>query len=307
MNQSATSYATRSLVVLLAAMSWAGGAFAADPPAAPASKPTARQLCDENWAGDFYTVFLDWNIKYDPAAIKEYNPQKPEEPWTVRDGRYLRTRFDPRTMMRLIGRFNDRAEAKAFESRIVREEKFARYTNPRFPVQVNRVGALLVNDTFTCKVRLENEAMASATWIVEVDGRLVVGGETACKNGKKTKTVQVVDCAGEKTLVADKVITSCGARITSCLNPIPDGAIVFEHIYVDDGATTVAVRAFDLNKKKRVFIRDGINEGGEDTALLGVLDVDGDGVPEVAYRIAGSDKVVQQWKWRNRGFAKVGP
>jgi hypothetical protein len=42
-------------------------------------------------------------------------------------------------------------------------------------------------------------------------------------------------------------------------------------------------------------------------ALLGVSDVDGDGIPEVAYRIAGSGKVVQQWKWRNRGFAKVGP
>ena len=307
MNQSATSYATRSLVVLLAAMSWAGGAFAADPPAAPATNPPARQLCDENWAGDFYTVAVDWRLKYEPAAMKEYDPQKPEEPWTTREGRYLRMGHDPRYFGRYIGQFYDRVQAKTLEGRVVREEKFAQHTNPRFPVQVARTGALLVNDAFTCVVRLENEAMASATWIVEVDGRLVVGGETTCKNGKKTKTVQVVDCAGEKTLVADKVTTSCGARITSCLNPIPDGAIVFEHTYVDDGPTNVAVRAFDLNKKKRVFIRDGINEGGEDTALLGVSDVDGDGIPEVAYRIAGSDKVVQQWKWRNRGFIKVAP
>jgi hypothetical protein len=261
-------------------------------------------MCDDLWDGKFYTVGVD-SFRYDPKAITAYDPQKPEAPWVVREGRYLRVGFNANYAKRFIGRFDTDKEAAAFEQKIMRESRFGQFLNPRYPMHVVGVGALLVSESFTCKPNLSNAAMAEATWIKEVDGRLIVGGETECKGGKKKKTVSVVDCAGVKTLLTDTISVPCSARVTSCLGPLPEAAILFEHMYSDDGSTNVAVRAYDIGKRKQVFKRDEANEGGPDAILLNMKDVDGDGAPEVVYQVAGTDEVVEQWKWRNHRFQKV--
>jgi hypothetical protein len=39
---------------------------------------------------------------------------------------------------------------------------------------------------------------------------------------------------------------------------------------------------------------------------MSVEDTDGDGVPEIVHRVAGTDKLVSKLKWRNGRFVKAG-
>jgi hypothetical protein len=92
------------------------------------------------------------------------------------------------------------------------------------------------------------------------------------------------------------------------LYPLPDDAFALDHVYsLPDEGTSVLVRAYDIKKKSRVFSADESNDGGPDTELISVEDVDGDGVPEIVHRVAETDKIVSKLKWRNRRFAKVKP
>jgi hypothetical protein len=71
--------------------------------------------------------------------------------------------------------------------------------------------------------------------------------------------------------------------------------------------TEVLVRAYDIKSKRRVFAVESSNDGDADTELLSVADVDGDGVPEIVHRVAGTGKVVSKMKWRNRRFVETKP
>ena len=170
-------------------------------------------------------------------------------------------------------------------------------------------GAYLPSEKYTCTLNKENDTLAKADWIVELDGHLFAGAESACKDEKKKKkTISVVDCDGKRLVVKDTIEVPCDASVHSCLNPLPDQAITFEHVYSMPGeGTEVLVRAYDIKSKRRVFAVESSNDGGPETELMSVEDVDGDGVPEIVQRIAGTGKVVSKMKWRNRHFVQVKP
>jgi hypothetical protein len=308
----------------LFAMAAPGSVVAADKPdegkakGNPGTKPATKALCDDDWEGGFWTVEVN-QLKNDgkvPSA-KPYDPQKPREPWFAPEGQYIRMGYygDPERrnkglpanqIIKMLGRFYDRKEADAFLKKMYSDSALGAHMNPRYPPFVSSPGALLVSDKYTCTLNKENDTLRKATWIVEVDGRLFAGAETACKQGKKRKTVTVVDCAGEKTVVADVLDAPCGVSIRSCLYPLPDEAFALDHVYSEAGeGTSVVVRAYDLKKKQRVFSAEETNDGGPETVLMSVDDVDGDGVPEIVHRVAGTDKVVEKLKWRNRRYAEV--
>jgi hypothetical protein len=268
----------------------------------------AKPLCDQDWEGGFSTIVVDQQ-KYDgKAKVKAYDPQNPEGAWDILSDSYLRYKTDYGVvwLRRAIGRFYDNKSADAFLRKVYKDSKFSRYLNPHFPPNIEGPGALLVSEKYTCKLDRTNKAIDSADWIVEVDGHLFAGGVTACKQGKKKKTVTVVDCAGSKSLLTDTVEVSCEANVNTCLHPLPDQAFALDHVYsLPDEGTNVLVRAYDIKKKQRVFSVDENNEGGPETELLSIEDVDGDGVPEILHRVAETGKIVSKLKWRNRHFVKL--
>lgn len=209
-------------------------------------------------------------------------------------------------VVKMIGRFYDRKDADAFLKKMYGNSAFAQHIDPHYPPFVSAPGALLVSDKYTCTIDKENDTLTMATWIVEVEGRLFAGGETACKQGKR-KTITVVDCTGSKTVVTDTIEAPCEVSIRSCLYPLPDQGFALDHVYSEAGeGTSVIVRAYDLTKKQRVFSAEETNDGGPETELISVEDVDGDGVPEIVHRVAGTDEILSKLKWRNRRFVKVG-
>jgi hypothetical protein len=286
-------------------------------PAAPASaeegasaRPATKRLCDEDWEGQFLTVVID-KKKYDGSAssLKAFNAATPNEPWQVTSERYLRYKdgYGNVFLHKLLGRFYDRKQAEAFLRKVNIDSGFSRHLNPRYPPSISGPGALLVSDKYTCTLNEENEVLAKANWIVEVDGHLFAGGESQCKQGKKRKTVSVVDCDGKKTLTTDTVETPCEASVHSCLYPLPGDAFAVDHDYSQASeGTTVAIRAYDLKKKRQVYSAEETNDGDADTTIVVVDDVDGDGVPEIVHRVAGTGQIVSQLKWRNHQFVKAG-
>lgn len=310
---------TQVMLASLAALTLAAGSGAArgankaddgKAKAAPSAKPAAKALCDDEWEGGFWTIAVD-ERKYDgrPESLKNYDPQHPNEPWQALSERYLRRKDCCGNVYihKSIGRFYDKKEAEAFLKKVYAKSEFARHLNPRYPAFVSAPGALLVSDKYTCTLNEENDTLTKASWIVELEGRLFAGAETGCKQGKKRKTVSVVDCEGKRTVVTDTLEAPCGVSVRSCLYPLPDAAFALDHVYSKAGeGTSVVVRAYDLKKKQRVFSAEETNDGGPETVLMSVDDVDGDGVPEIVHRVAGTDELVSTLKWRNRRFVKVG-
>jgi hypothetical protein len=302
------------LLVVLAA-----GPGRAEDKATESGKPAAKRLCDETWDGGFWTIEVD-QTKNDgkTSTSKPYDPGKPSEPWLAPEGQYTRMGYyqdpdrrnkglPPNQIVKMIGRFYDKKKAEEFLKRMYSNSDFARHLNPRYPPFVSAPGALLVSDKYTCTLNKENDTLSKANWIVEVDGHLFAGAESRCKDGKKKKTVAVVDCAGSKTMVTDTIEVSCGANVHSCLYPLPADAFAVDHDYTLGGeGTTVAIRAYDLKKKQQVFSAEETNDGDADTAVILVDDVDGDGIPEIVHRVAGTGEIVSKLKWRNRRFVKVG-
>ena len=296
---------------------WSGEVRAQEKPdegkakAVEGKKPATKALCDGEWEGGFWTIAVD-EKKYDgnPKLLRDYDPQHPNQPWQVLSEKYLRHKDSGWNIYlhKFIGRFYEKKEAEAFLKRIYKDSDFAVHLNPRYPPHVSSPGALLVSDKYTCTLNDQNDTLSKAEWIVEVDGHLFAGALSACKQGKMKKTVPVVDCGGSKSLVADVLVVPCEAYVKSCLYPLPDDAFALDHVYsLPDEGTSVLVRAYDIKKKSRVFSADESNDGGPDTELISVEDVDGDGVPEIVHRVAETDKIVSKLKWRNRRFAKVKP
>jgi hypothetical protein len=315
------------------------------PPAAgqPATKPAGAgtatklpRLCDQDWRYGFWTVAID-SVDYDgKSQVKDYAPDKPEDPWSTLSDRYLglHDRAGRHFLYRFIGQFYDKKEAEAFLTKVHQEAKFARHLNPRFPPMVLSLGALLVSDHYTCKLDHNNSELTNADWVAEVDGNLyaaqtkpcckggklrsrtVMGadgdfkvGVEPCGKDKRTKTIAVSDCTGTKTLFTDALSSPCedASPTNACIYPMSPGFVAIEQEYSAGGdEVTSSIRVWDVASKKAVV---KIKAGGALTADGGsfreLKDQDGDGIPEVVDRdcVEGKGCTIKRLqKWNGTRF-----
>jgi hypothetical protein len=183
--------------------------------------------------------------------------------------------------------------------------------NPRFPPTVTDPGALLVSNPYTCKLDFGNPVLRYADWIGEVDGLLYAAKEEACKGGKKKKkTVSVVDCKGDKTLLVDTWTAPCEAtRTNACLYPMSPGMVGIQQEYSASGeGRQMSFRTHDTGKRRKVFgMTEGYDRTGGPEDFTDVMDVDGDGVPELSDRHCDGDDCqrTRLRKWNGQRFVEV--
>jgi hypothetical protein len=308
----------------------AGPAVANDKPAdttrpGESAKTAAKGLCDDNWEGGFWTIEVD-RLKNDgrTSVRKPYDPQKPLAPWFAPEGSYLRMGYfqDPDSrnkglpasfIIKMVGRFYDRKEAEALRKKMPRDVDLSVHLNPRYPPYVSAPGAYLASEKYTCTLNKENDTLTKASWIVELDGHLFAGAESACKDDKKRKTVSIVDCEGKKTLATDSWTSPCeSSQVQSCLFPLAPGWIAIRQDYStpEEGRQT-SFRVYDLARGKQTakFTGGGDWEAGGGS-FCSFEDTDGDGIPEITNSRCEDDKdckVVRTRKWNKDRFVDVKP
>jgi hypothetical protein len=310
-------------VGLLAVTLSAGFVRADDKAPGNDAKPAVKALCDENWEGGFWTVEVN-QLKNDGKTplSKAYNPERLLEPWLAPEGQYLRMGYyqdpdrrnkglAPNQIVKMIGRFDDKKKADEFLKKMYGDSRFASNLNPRYPPFVSSPGALLVSEKYTCTLNKENDTLSKAAWIVEVDGHLFAGAESSCKQGKKKKTVSILDCEGKKTLATDSWSAPCdGSRVDSCVFPMSPGVAGIRHDYSasEEGRQT-SFRVYDLSRGRQLATFTG---GGDWEAQGGTFcsfeDRDGDGVPEIVNtECESSEKCaeVRIRKWKKDRFIDV--
>ncbi|WP_239014843.1 hypothetical protein [Archangium violaceum] len=159
----------------------------------------------------------------------------------------------------------------------------------------------------TCKISRKNPVIDPASWILEKGGVLLVGAESECKNGQFSKTITVVSCDGMKNLMTESVSVPCDAgRVNSCIYPVVPGVFAFEHSYSAPAqGTQVRLRVYDIAKKKRLHAIDAGHDGGPETELMSVEDIDRDDVPEIVRTIAGTGERTTVLKWNKGRFSEV--
>jgi hypothetical protein len=329
MTQTENRFRRASLLIVItsaALLSASTPSRAADKPneAAPKAgegKAAARALCDDNWEGGFMTIAVDRTKNEEKKVLfKDYDPSKPEEPWFAPEGRYTRLGYFSNVerrnqglpadqVVKLIGRFYDQKKADAFLKRVYADSKFSRHFNPRFPPDVVSTGALLVSEKFSCTIQKENDTLAKADWIVEVDGHLFAGKEFACSQGKTRKTISIVDCEGKKVLATDTWSSPCdGTRVGTCLFPMSPGVVGIQQDYSASGeGRQLSFRGYELAKGHKVFdVKEGYDSTGYDD-VTDIEDVDGDGVPELVGRHCEGDNChrTRLRKWNGKRFTDV--
>jgi hypothetical protein len=277
------------------------------------AKPATKALCDNEWAGGFWTIAVD-EKKYDGNAknLKDYDPQHPDEAWQVLSERYfgLKDCCGNIRLHRFLGRFYDRKEADAFLRRVYKDSGLARHLNPRYPPTIIKPDALLVSDKFACTLNKENDVLRHADWIVEVDGRLFAGAHSACKQEHMKKTVTIFACDGTKKLATDTWPAPCGASVQSCLYPLTPGVVGIWQDYSASGEgrqTSFRVYGLERGKTMATF------EGGGDWEIGGgsfrnFEDRDGDGIPEIIDTTCDADNKcaeVRMRKWKTDRFVDV--
>ena len=291
----------------------AGEAPSVPAPASPsASSALAKPLCDEKWDYDFSTIVIDF-VEYDgKAEVKDYNPQKPDEPWSALSDQYLGFRHSSGAVFfrRFIGRFHDDAQAKALLKEVYSNSKYGKYLVPRMPPMVIHTGALLVSAKYTCTLDEGNPVLRGASWIAEVDGLLYAAKEAKFKGGKKQKSISVVDCKGDKTLLTDTWSAPCEAtKVDSCLFPMSPGIMGIQQEYSASGeGRQLSFRGYDLRTRKKVFsFSEGYDSTGGPDDFMDVIDVDGDGVPELSDRHCdgGDCQRTRLRKWDGKKFVVV--
>ncbi len=280
---------------------------AASPAAAAPDAPGAAQgtrLCDSDWEdGQLRLVYLGQR-KDDGQPLLPYNPRNPMQPYELRGDRYL---FGERKLIiKVVGRFEDDKEAEE-ALREVQTRHTHLYTGSYRPF-VSLPGPYFVNEAPACKVTREsriNPIFDPASWVLEKNGVLLVGTRTECKNGQRTKQVTVVSCDTKKNLLTDTVSVPCDAgRVDTCIHALAPDVFLFEHDFTSQGATSIRLRTYDVKKKKRVHALDTAHEGGPETELTSVTDIDQDGVPEIVTTVAGTGERTSVLKWRKSRFVE---
>jgi len=272
----------------------------ATPPATPAP-PRAEPPCDTEWGdGQLHVIYVG-ERKDDGTPLDPFQPSNPMSLYEVPGGRYLF--MDPGTVVKAVGSFEERAEGEATLRELEVEWASAR------PF-MTRLGPYLLPESPTCKVtrlaRGKNPVINKASWLMDKDGVLLAGTRTQCKNGLRTKKVTVMSCDGMKNLLTDSVQAPCEAlRINTCVRPVVPGVVLLKHSYSKAGGTIIHLRVLDLARKKRVQSLEEAHEGGPDTELVGVEDLDQDGVLEIVYRRARDDALTRVLKWSKGRFVET--
>lgn len=274
----------------------------------------STNLCDSAWpkrhwyfnTGKVRVLVAETNTTIDgvnpnaaPEPVIEYDPRRPLAIYDVTYNRSVPRNF-PDKVNRAVGRFPTKEAALA-----AKQEVWNAQQPPHLmPIQTSLFSP---QESFTCKVVMtvrNDKVYWGADWMVEAAGALFFGQNGACKNGKMTKTIVALGCDGEKLLFSDKITVDCSSDVTTCLHPIRSGAIVIEHSYSEEeGGTQLGVRTWDIKKKKRVHNLDWGHDGGPDTELLAVKDMDGDGLPELTFTRADADQPHKIMRWNGKTFA----
>ncbi|WPB76527.1 hypothetical protein KYC5002_47020 [Archangium violaceum] len=262
----------------------------------------AEPLCDQDWEGGNLVIQLG-ERKNDGSPLQRFDPQQPMNPYEFPGERYVFRQKG--RVYRAVGRFQDRQEGEAALKQVYNEMPHL-YTGS-YPPFLSNPGAYLVTESRTCKINRKNPVIDPAWWILEKDGVLLVGSQTECKKGQLTKTVTVVSCDGMKNLMTDSVSVPCDmGRVNSCIHPVVPGVFAFAHSYSAPAqGTQVRLRVYDVPKKKRLHSIDAGHDGGPETELMSVQDIDNDGVPEIVHTIAGTGERTSVLKWSKGKFAKV--
>ncbi|WNG19897.1 hypothetical protein [Cystobacter fuscus] len=295
-NKHSTSCTVFGLSLLTSAASFLLGT-------APAPAHAEERLCDSEWGAKSLTIEIG-ERKNDGQPLQSYNPSKPFGPYDLLGDRYLFA--EKGVVYRTVGTFTDRQEGEEALKTVYMEMTHL-YTGAYKPY-LTSLGPYLVNDASTCKVNRDNPVIDPASWIMEKDKVLLVGqATTACERGQTTKKLTVVSCDGKKNLLTDSVSAPCEAgRVTTCIHPLAPGVFIFEHFYSSPGSgTSVNLRVYDTAKKKKLKALSWVNEGGPEAEVLGVEDVDKDGVPEIVRSIAESGKPTSLFKWKNGKLTEV--
>jgi len=268
---------------------------------APRSAPTAtKKLCDTDWPTAAYAIRVGKDKNWG-KPLRAYDPRRPMAVYDVDAGRHL---FGPKGEIdHVVGRFTDEKDAKPVLKEVAQKRGLWASYRPPF---IDYPGAYIVTESPTCKITRDNPVVDKSSWILELDGVLVVGTQRDCAGTKRVKKVTVVGCDGLKNLVTDTVTASCDevAQIDTCIHRVEPGVILFEHSYSYPGGTQVDLRAYDIRKRKKVFSLENGQEGGPETELVGVEDQDKDATPEIVFRIAGTDEVIRVLKWKNGKYVE---
>lgn len=269
---------------------------------APAPAHAEERLCDSEWGEQSLAIEVG-ERKNDGQPLKSYDPANPFEPYDLPGDRYLFARKG--ITYRSVGRFTDKQEGEEALKKVYEEMTYL-YTGA-YPPYLASLGPYLVSETFSCKVDGKNPVINPSSWLMEKDKVILAGATTACVRGRLTKKLTVVSCDGKKNLITDSVSAPCEAgRVTTCIHPVTPGVFIFEHFYSSPGGgTSVNLRAYDTGKKKKLKSMDWVNEGGPEAEVLGVEDVDKDGVPEIVRSIAESGKPTSMFKWKSGKFIEV--
>jgi hypothetical protein len=269
---------------------------------APAPGHAEERLCDSEWGEQSLTIEIG-ERKNDGQPLKAYNPTDPFEPYDLSGDRYLFARKG--MIYRTIGRFADRQEGEEALKKVYTEMSHL-YTGS-YPPYLASLGPYLVSEAPVCKLDMSNPVINPASWILEKDKVTLVGTTTACTQGRFTKKVTVVSCNGKKNLITDSVSVPCDVgHVKTCIHPVAPGVFIFNHYYSSfGGGTSVNLRVYDTGKKKKLKSIDWVNDGGPETEILGIKDVDEDGVPEIVRSIAGSGEPTSVLKWKGGKFVEA--
>ena len=282
---------------------------AATGPAATKPQPPRGFLCDDKWIGGFETVEIGGR-KYDGSKLRDYDPQHPEVPWSVRGERYMLCQHEKDMMYTLLGRFWDRKETDKFLGKVETDPHFISMTSPSYPPVATGLGAYLASDQYTCTLDRSNPIIDPSNWIVELDGYLFAGDATECKQGKYRKVVTVIDCTGKKNLVTDTWAAPCDAGpVSTCIVEMSPGMFGIQQDYSHSSeGRQLSFRVYDVAKRRKVFaMTEGYDMTGGQDAFVKVRDVDNDGVPELEKLTCegASCQRASLRKWDGRAFVDV--
>jgi len=185
-----------------------------------------KPLCDTDWDdGHDYVIHID-ERKDDGKPLVAFDPNAPMTPHELRGSRYLFR--EKGRVYRTMGRFQDPKEGEE-ALRKVEAEMPHLYTNA-YPPFLSKLGAYLASESPTCKVTQRtrmNPVIDSASWILEKEGVLLAGTQSACVNGTLTKKVTVISCDGMKNLMTDTVKQVCDRlrHVDTCVYTLEPGIL----------------------------------------------------------------------------------